>query len=282
MELSKIMTSKNEHMAKSLAYRWYSFYEREKTEETLQHQLDILADDVVIHSPSGTANSKQEYVENVMKLPNSHRNAHDVRSFQYNQLNDEQAELQIDIVYHNQDEHGALRAVKIHYDTELSILNGTWVFTEIKITPVEEIQIDAFHDTYVENRAQSFVHYWLYLMEACEGDATPFQKLLHESFHLDFSSTEPMTTYEQFASWFAQVPNQIKTSRHEIEHIQIDSGNPDEIHIEMIFNWNAITVSDQQMTAKTKHQWVLKENHEKFIRIVTANVEQLESFSVQE
>jgi len=60
--------------------------------------------------------------------------------------------------------------------------------------------------SFADHRVASFVHYWLYLMEVGQGDASGFRELLAENFSLDLGRGEPMKAWNSFAEWFQAIP----------------------------------------------------------------------------
>ncbi|WLR41776.1 hypothetical protein LC087_13075 [Bacillus carboniphilus] len=261
-------STKNSHIAQSLAHRWYVIYESEITDKMIENQIDILSPNVKISSPNGVATNADEFIASLHRLPKNNRHSHHMKSFSFNEISENEGELAIDIVYQNENETGDLNAFKIHYDNKISFNGENWTFNEININIVEPVEITSFESAHHYNRVNSFAHYYLYLMEQLNGNAEPYKELFStEGFEFVFSPNPPITSFEGFADWYMAIPNRIKKSSHRIENIDIKVENDNLYKVSIDMHWDSVTTDDQQMALDTRQECILEETGDRFPKI---------------
>ncbi|MFS1510921.1 hypothetical protein VQL36_00570 [Chengkuizengella sp. SCS-71B] len=257
----------HEQYAKSLLYRWYIFYERERTEQTLDNQLSILDHDFKVKR-DGEVLNKEQYIHYENQRPLNQKNAHSVQKITFTQVEENKSSLVADIIYQNENKEGKVTSYKVHYDTILILKEDKWYFSEIKIGSIEMMNhMSEFKDTYAENRVKSLIHYYLSLMEKLDGDASPFQDIFYKDFYMKVPSTDdPITNIDQFESWLS-ISKNIKVSTHLVENLVIKSLHSNEYHVTMDFNWQALTKSDKMLKTKSHQEWEIVDTNETFPRL---------------
>ncbi|MEM9490209.1 MAG: hypothetical protein AAGC55_13770, partial [Myxococcota bacterium] len=273
-------TTRDLHGALTQLHRWYQLYERPFTDERIARQLEILDPTVEVKSSFGTAVGHEQYLAGINALPPNDKNAHQVMSAQVEVLPGGQLALSTATRYQRLQPDGTLTSIDLRYQTELRRDSGGLpVFTKIHISPVAPSEDKEFSDVYLDNRVKSFVHYWLFLMEALDGDAEPFRELLAEDgFALHFSSSAgPMTRHEQLAAWLAAVPTQLSMSSHRVANITFADG--DEIAVSLDFDWRGQRKDGVAMKGRTHHEWKLVDTGERFLRMREARVTVVEPLS---
>lgn len=274
-------SSRDMHATLTQFHRWFQLYERPRTDALVQRQLEILDPDVEVSSRLGTARGHQQYVERVAGLSNADKNSHVVTASEVSELDPDRLLLEASVRYLRLPEGGAVQGFDLRYRAELRRVDGSLpVFTKIDISLVGAIEAERFRDAYVENRARSFLHYWLVLMESLDGDASRFPELLAtDGFVLDFSTgAEPMTSMDALAAWLSTVPTQLSKSSHQVENRRIEGD--DEIAVSVDFPWRGVRIDGASMKARTHHDWKLVDTGERFLRLREAKVTALEAFSV--
>lgn len=274
--------SKNTHLALTQYYRWYQVYEVPFTQSRINNQLDILADEVEITSQAGSTKGKAGLPER-LKLFEGWLNAHHVKNTVVKPLDNEHLSLEADILYQNIRPDGSRYSYTIHYSTELQLKeNELPVFTNVKIVPTGAIDNPQYIPAYTDNRAKSFMHYWLYLMETPQ-QVEKFKELLSENFKLEVSTTSVITDWNNFREWILNIPNSIKERSHTPKEFSATLNDDGCISVSVNFEWNGISVKGKKMIAETRHEWLLENNmDERFARIKRLKVLQIKPFQVVE
>ncbi|WP_240338342.1 hypothetical protein [Peribacillus alkalitolerans] len=150
------------------------------------------------------------------------QNAHHVQNTTVKQISGEELSLEADILYQNIRPDQSRYSYKIHYSTILKLRdNELPLFTKVHLEPTSTIENPQFQSAYAENRAKSFMHYWVYLMETASVNSDKFTELLADQFELDLSTTSKVTTLEGFNEWLATIPNQEKQSGHYPKNLSV-------------------------------------------------------------
>ncbi|EEM05528.1 MULTISPECIES: hypothetical protein [Bacillus] len=89
------------------------------------------------------------------------------------------------------------------------------------LEPTGTVENPQFKSAYAENRAKSFMHYWLYLMKTASVNSDKFKELLADQFELNLSTTSKVNTLKGFNEWLATISNQVKQSGHYPENFQL-------------------------------------------------------------
>lgn len=269
----------DDHLAKAQFYRWYQLYERPITNNRVQNQLDILDNDIIITSAAGQQKGKQGYPAR-LALFKGWENAHHVQSVEVTSIGDGSYKLTANIEYQNIKPNGEKNSYRLNYDTRLQDTDSLLPqFTEITIKPTGVSDL-TFEDAYPTNRALSLMHYFLALMEKLDGNVAPFKELLAPEFAFNFSSANNnIQTVEALSAWLNTVPSQLKQSSHYPENFSVTVTKEGQYLVSVDFDWYGITKSDQKMTAKTRHSWVIIDNpEERFARLKSINVEAIKPF----
>jgi hypothetical protein len=267
------------HLALAQYHRWYQVYEVPFTEERIKNQKDILSDDVEISSQLGTTKGK-EGLEDRLKVYTGWQNAHHVKHTEVKILPDGQLSLEADILYQNIRPDNSKYSYTLHYSTELQPReNDLPLFTKLELKPTGEVKEFNFEDAYPENRAKSFMHYWLYLMENPNSDK--FTELLANDFSLQLSAGQNISTLPEFDEWIKSIPTRILTSTHSYKNFKIVDNTDNTFSVSVDFDWKGINVQNEKMIAETRHEWLLTNNmEERFARMKMMKVTIIKPFQV--
>ncbi|NBI30226.1 hypothetical protein [Chengkuizengella marina] len=279
--MDQFIQTKDNHLALTQYYRWYQVYEVPFNKARISNQLDILADDIEISSQAGTTKGKDGLEERLM-MYEGWQNAHHVQHTQVKRLDNNNLSLEADILYQNIRPDESRYSYTIHYSTILKLRdNDLPLFTEVKLEPTGSIANPQFSAAYGENRAKSFMHYWLYLMETASVNGDKFDELLTDQFELDLSTTSKIVNMDQFKQWLATI--QVKDSAHYPKNFSVRENNDQTLHVSVDFEWEGISVNDNPMIAETHHEWILENNLDgRFPRMKTMKVTQTIPFQTKE
>lgn len=281
--MDKFQEIQNNHLALTQYYRWYQVYEIPFTKATIENQLDILSDTVEITSQAGTTKGKEDLPER-LKLFEGWQNAHHVKNTEVSLVDGNILKLEADILYQNIRPDDTRYSYTIHYSTLLELRdNDLPVFKVVSIQPTGSIENPQFVSAYAENRAKSFMHYWLYLMETIEYNTDKFQELLAEKFELNLSTSAKITTFDAFKEWANTVPERIKSSGHFPKNLTVEKNQDGTIRVIVDFEWQGVSVDGKPMIAETHHDWLLENNtDERFARMKKMTVTQTKPFQIAE
>lgn len=265
------LLSKDEQALKANFYNWLVFYEQPLTEERQAHQLALLADDVHIKSVSGEVASKAEY-QAILPAFKGRKNAHKVKNISVYQQG-EKFILEADVDFQGIDAKNKQSAYTLHYTTTSEKQGNGFVFTDIRIEVVQKNAPSDFVSTYAENRGRALLNQWNTHIEALDGNAEPFKKLLAEKFALYFPSGT-VDSQEKFATWLKGAPMALKQSTHRIPYFDIQSIGENRYLITIDFDWVGIKKDDTPMKMQTRHQWTVADNiNDAFAKIEKMEVE---------
>jgi hypothetical protein len=281
--MDKFQEIKNNHLALTQYYRWYQVYELPFNTARINNQLDILSEDVEISSQAGTTKGKDGLADR-LKIFEGWQNAHHVKNTQVLLEDQNTLRLEADILYQNIRPDDSRYSYTIHYSTLLNLReNDLPVFKAVTIQPTGIIENPEFTSAYAENRAKSFMHYWLYLMETIESNAHKFEELLAEKFELNMSTNPKIETLEKFQEWASSIPTRIKSSAHFPKNLIVKENQDQTIQVSVDFEWQGISIDDKPMIAETHHDWTLENNlDERFARMKTMTVTQTKPFQIVE
>lgn len=279
--MDKFKNIQNSHLALTQYYRWYQVYEVPFNEARINNQLDILDIDVEIASMAGTTKGK-EGLEDRLRLFEGWKNAHHVKNTQVSLLDNGELSLQADILYQNIRPDDSRYSYTIHYSTTLHPReNDLPIFTKLKIEGTGSIDEPQFESAYVDNRAKSFMHYWLYLIETAGVNGHKFKELLSDEFELNLSTTSKVETLDKFNEWIESIPTRIKTSGHYPKNFSAKENDDNTISVSVDLDWEGISVDDKPMIAQTHHEWILENNlDERFARMKKMSVTQVVPFQI--
>ncbi|EJQ31066.1 hypothetical protein IEC_05725 [Bacillus toyonensis] len=281
--MDKFKDIQNNHLALIQYYRWYQVYEAPFNKARIDNQLDILAEEIEISSQAGMSKGKMG-IEDRLKIFEGWQNAHHVENTSIKQLNDEELSLEADILYQNIRPDDSRYSYRIHYSTILKLKeNDLPLFTKVHIEPVGNVENPQFTSAYADNRANSFMHYWVYLMETASVNGDKFKELLAEQFELNLSTGSKIDTLEGFNEWLVTASNQVKQSGHYPKNLSVTENFDNTINVSVDFEWEGISVDDKPMVAETHHEWLLENNlDERFARMKMMKVTQTKPFQTVE
>jgi hypothetical protein len=281
--MDKFQVIKNNHLALTQYHRWYQVYEVPFTKARINNQMDILATDVEITTSAGTSKGSAELPER-LKVYEGWQNSHHVQNTQVALLDDHTLKLEADILYQNIRPDNSRYSYTIHYQITLELRNNELpVFKTVTIQPTGTIENPQFESAYANNRAKSFMHYWLYLMETVAFNRIKFKELLAENFELNMSTTSKIESLEKFNEWAVTIPQQILESGHYPKKFSTQENNDSTISVSVNFDWEGISIDNKPMVDETHHEWVLENNlDERFARMKKMTVTQIRPFAVVE
>ena len=280
MQTDEIKQGYIKHAALAQLYRWYLFYEH--PDYGIDNALNILSSDIKVSSSLGDASGHEEYVKAVSQLPASWKNSHNVHMPSVVINSEGVINLTTDITYlnHGSLENDAIRTAELSYvmtlESDDTILPK---FTQITIAQKSEGTTEAFVPSYRHNRVSSLIHYWMALIEDPSRNAEPVKEILSDEFSLNFSSGS-ITSFDQFREWLAGPGSQVVASTHEVSNLVTEEIAEGVFSATMDLDWNGILPNASEMTAKTRHSWVIEDDPtQRFARIRTMDVEILEPFA---
>ena len=281
--MDKFQNVKNNHLALAQYHRWYQVYEVPFTEARINNQADILDEDVEIASMAGTTKGK-EGLGDRLRLFEGWKNAHHVQNTETKLIGEDELSLEADILYQNIRPDDSRYSYTIHYSTILKLReNDLPVFTKVNLVGTGNIDEPKFETAYPENRAKSFMHYWLYLMETAGVNSAKFKELLAQEFELNLTSTDKITTLEAFEKWTASIPTRVKDSAHYVKDFSVKDNEDGTLSVSVNFEWEGISADDKPMIAETHHEWLLENNlDERFARMKNMKVTAIKPFTVVE
>ncbi len=277
--MKKITEIQNTHLALMQYHRWYQVYEVPFTNARIQNQKDILSDDVEIASQAGITKGKEGLQSRLMVF-DGWKNAHHVQNTEVKTLPNGALSLEADILYQNIRPDNSKFSYTLHYSTILKIReNDLPLFTKINIQPTGDVKEFKFEVAYAENRAKSFMHYWLYCIETANGNSAKFKEILANNFELNLSTTALINTFEKFEEWITSIPNRIKISGHTPKNFLSKLNEDQTISVSVDFEWQGLSIDDKELTAETHHEWILENDlDERFARIKKMIVTQIKPF----
>jgi len=271
------------HRVMTQAHRWFQPYEQSACD--LRNQLDILAPAIHIRTSFGEVTGHQEYEKGFARLPAHWRNAHHVQAAEARWLGDDSIALSMEVVYQNIGlaPAGQVQSTRLRYRTLLSSDAVLPHFKEIvteAIGPESGSTFGSFTDAYGHNRARSLVHYWLALIEWNTGDAAPFRELVTPDIHFDFT-TQRVNTFAEFQRWFQTTAASVCKSSHLIQDFEVKQVEAQRYAVTMEFDWSGFARStpEQELEARTRHEWVVLDNPaERFARVESITVQAVKPF----
>lgn len=280
LSVEEIVQGYKKHAAMAQLYRWYIGYEEPRY--GIENQLDILDKEIHVVSGLGEANGHEEYAARVKQIPDTWKNAHNVKTAEVSVAVDGAISMTVTITYLNQGllPDGQVRTADLTYTTSLAPSESVLPkFTDIRIAQNSDGTQETFVSAYGENRVRSLVHYWLALIEDPARNPEPVREILAEGVSLNFSSGT-ITDFEGFKAWLAGPASQVKASTHTIGDFAQEAAGDNTYRATMTFDWNGILPDDTELTAKTRHTWVIVDDpNDRFAKIKTIDVEVLEPFA---
>lgn len=280
---AEIKNGYKKHATLTQLYRWYLIYEEPLY--GIENQLDILDKNIWIKSSLGDVKGHDAYREGIKQFSKTWQNAHHIKNTEITFDDVGNTNIAVEISYHNLGAlpNDELRSAELSY--AMKLVNTDLVlpkFTEIIITPRAAGTATKYISAYEKNRIRSLAHYWFALVEDPSRDSLPFKEILADEFSLDFSNGA-ITNFEDFQSWLSGPASQVIASTHVINNFSVEEQENDQYQLIMELDWNGILPNKKEMTAKTRHTWIIQDiPTERFARIKSINVEILNSFSLKE
>lgn len=244
---------------------------------------ELVTDDFILHrppeSPVGDVRGRQQYLDGLASAYAGQTNAHHLRTVKIEPTGENTARV---AVTHDFETYGPSMngAALLRYDFEL-VQDPAERLPRIS-NLAEEIleQREApFAEGYTENRVLAFVHYWLSLLERPAPNAEPLRELISDDLEMTLSDGRIIRTFDQVAEWYAATGGQVQVSTHHIKNLRITPGPDGRHRVTMDFDWEGIHLCGQPMTARTRHDWILLDTGERYLRLTRFGVTALEPFT---
>lgn len=272
--------TREEHAAQVQFFRWLQLYEREMSPIRIQHQLEILAEDVFIQSMVGEMKGREHYPE-LIKVYAGWQNAHHVQNVTVYETMEGEMNLEADVVYQSIQPDVSQKTYPIHYSTLLEWDEGERLplFCNINMAITGEAPAVPLSDAYPKNRLRALMHYWLFLLEQLEEDVAPFRELLAEEFVLDLSEQSHLTSIDDLASWLQRVSPQLESSNHYPRNFSVKTLGEHAYEMRVVFAWSGLSEDGQELAATTAHTWeIVDDVTARFPRIRRMSVKALRDF----
>jgi hypothetical protein len=254
-KMDKFELSKCNHSVLAQYYRWYQVYEIAFSKARIENQKSILTGDVEIISQAGTLKGKDN-LEERLKVYEGWQNAHHMQHTQVECLENGLFSLEADIIYQNIRPDNSRYSYTIHYSTLLRpIPNELPLFSYVKIVPTGNIDNPEFKSTYLENRAMSFINYWLYLMETLEKDKHKFKDVLSKDFQFSLDPAKSISTFEQ---WFTARSGSYKKILYIPTNIVVKENGDQSIRVSLDLEWEGVTHDEVIVIGKEQNNWILE------------------------
>lgn len=274
-------TAYREHAAITQLYRWYSFYENPAI--SLNQQLELLDENLIINSPMGKIESKKNYCDHMISTNPNRANAHQILSAEFIREDQLPAHISAKIVYISSEQSGSgsHKTLTMEYKIELSEIEGLLPqFLTFDIQIIYENSTPDFHNTYQHSRGMALLNYWLALVENPNRSASPFREIICEDFKFDFGNGI-IDTSEAFEAWIAGPASSVSKTAHKIENFRCISTAKDKYEIDVEFDWLGLRPDGKTMSARTHHVWTVHDDpRERFSRVGKIDVKIIRPFAV--
>lgn len=269
------------HAALAQYHRWYQVYEVPFTAQRIANQKDILSHDVEVVSQMSSTKGKAE-LEDHLKAFTGWQNAHHVQHSKVSLSPKGKLLLEADIVYQNIRPDDSKHSYTVHYSTQLQPCGSSLpVFEKVVIKPTGEVQDFRFESAYAENRAKSFMYYWLFLVETAHGNSDRFREILADGFAIELSGNRHLDNWVEFDAWVQSIDSQTITSTHAPKNFKVVDKGDSTLQVTVDFDWKGVNREGKAMVAQTHHEWVLANNlDERFARLQTMVVTTVKPFKV--
>jgi len=255
------VNTKSNHALKTQLFRWYSFYEREMTDQRIEHQLTLLSDSIVINSMGNTVKGKEQYAS-IIPMYKGTKNAHTLQSVKIADLDAKKLNTEATINFQTMRPDGSNAQMDIAYNLEFEEFNGKTLpkFSKIDIKPISKQEFGSFSDTYAINRVSALMHYWLLNIEQMDGDAEPFKQLLAPNFELHFSKNNVVNTLAQFEKWIAYAGTAVTETNHFPENLSVKTIGDHLYELNVEFVWRGKNKEGVKLKALTVHKWIVQDD----------------------
>ena len=277
-----IASTKIEQATKAQLYRYFNGFERFFTASRKANQLELLADDIIITTPRGSIAGKANYAHSLgdykgMKI------SHAIEDIAVKTLPNGLITATVRLIYKGVQKNGANNSLRFIYETELSQqANQLPLFKTIQLNVDGAFEAASFQDTYIKSRSMALLYYYLFLIEKVADNAAEFQEILTDDFQLNLSPDTTLTTIMDVDKWLKNVAKNIVVTSHYPKNIVVKSLAHETYELRVDFDWEAWTVEQQKVTAKTRHTWVIKDKkNDRFASIQSIRVERCSPFSIR-
>ncbi len=270
-------------------YRWFQFYDDDQI--LLQNQLAVLDENALFQTNIGRGEGRNAYVAKIENLPTEWKNSHFVRTVMVNYPNKNSVRLNADIVYMND---GALAQEAVHSsevkfrvifedkssssrssgpssDTPLALP----VMTKVEIAPGLGGITPTYRQSYSDNRLKSLLHYWLYLVENPQRDASQFEEILSDEFKLNFPSGR-ITSDEGLKEWLAGPASAAQAIHYRVRDFSYDTFDDGEYEIKVELDWYGLMAGGEQLTGRVSQNLLVRDDRSKpFAQIISIREDEL-------
>ncbi|MFK7984318.1 MAG: hypothetical protein AB8G86_30370 [Saprospiraceae bacterium] len=276
-----IAPTKLEHATKAQLYRWFNGYERYFTASRITNQLALLAEDIIVTTPRESIAGKANYAKSLKEYKGM-KIAHTIEEIKITTKINGRIEAEIHLIYHGVQRDGTDNCLRFIYKNELAqIPNQLPVFKNIQLAVEGAFQSPPFTDSYPRLRALALMHYYLFLIERLQENAVDFQEILIDGFQLKFSPTTIINSIETLNSWLKKVRQKVAITSHYPKNVSVKTLALDRYELTVDFDWEGWTITNQKMTAQTRHTWlIIDKKNDRFAKIQAIEVAQLVSFSM--
>ncbi|MFF7183385.1 hypothetical protein [Streptomyces sp. NPDC008121] len=266
--------SRRYNSAAAQFYRWFQLYERPRSPELVERQLQLFAGSFeIVPAVGDPVRTRDGYRKGITAYGTHDRHGHHVQQMTVQELGPDRLSLQADVHYQCRSATGLVTGTRISYEGELTgSADLEPLFTHLRITPQEHLVAGDFTDTYPANRALSLVHRWLFLVEDPAAGVHAFDELLapDEQCSLAFG-TALITNRRAMACWLQESSQRVVTSRHTVEAFRVTGARNGEYRISMEFDWHGTAAEDGAlMSGRMYHQWTLLDTGERYCRVLEA------------
>jgi hypothetical protein len=261
------------HLILTQYHRWFQVYEVPFTETRIANQKDILSDGVEISSQAGTSKGKAD-LETRLNAFAGWKNAHHVQNTEVKSLPDGRFTLESDIVYQNIRPDQTKSSYRLHYSTRLIWReNNLPLFEKIDLQPTGVERDFEFKDAYPKNRANSLIHYWLYLLETGCNEFSSFREILAANYFIQLSDESLITNREDLMGWVKSSVTNTNIGSHTFENLKVVSGDNNTLYVSMDLHWLAIGIDGRRLIETTHQEWQLENKlDERFARLKTMKI----------
>jgi hypothetical protein len=268
-------TSRRSNAATAQFYRWFQLYERPWTSQRIERQLQLFADEfTIIRADMPEVGTREQYRLGMAQFDPAHRHAHHVERVSVEELDEHRLRLTARANYQTQGPDGSRAGSVVSYDCELvGSVSFEPLFTSLAMN-VESRQAEAsFTDAYPVNRARSFVHRWLALVEAPGLGALGFNELLPPDGRFDLHMGQSrIRDRSEMSQWLHASAQRVSTSRHNVKGFHVRPGDgTGRYMVEMDFDWAGTSAEGAPMAGLMHHAWTLQDDGERYCRLVAAS-----------
>ncbi|GEM_PF-5308054 len=277
-----IISTKIEHAIKTQLYRWYNGYERYFTASRIANQLALLEEDIVMTTPRGKIAGKVNYSWGLKEYKGM-KIAHIIENIEVTTKTNGSISVAISLIYHGVQRDGTDNCMRFTYENEFNqIPNQLPLFKSIQLNVEGVLESPTFKDAYPRLRSLALMHYYLFLIEKLQENATDFQEILTADFQLNLSPTTAISSITHLGTWLKNVAQKIAISSHYSKEVEVTTLSLNKYELKVDFDWEGWTVSNQKVTAQTRHTWVIiDKKNERFAKIQSIDVKTLCPFTIE-